>query len=252
MNTSTLKDNNDKFHNISNDWWDENGRFQTLHKFSDIRIEFILRYIKKYYELGKTNPLNNINCLDVGCGGGILSERLKRLGGKVTGIDVTKNSIKVANEHAKKSNLKIKYLNLDMSSFLKKFPKKKFNLIIASEVVEHVENRVLFFSQISKLLENKGLLVLTTLNKTIQSIILAKFLAEKVFKILPDDIHDINKFVTPEELKEEGKKFNVYFNDIIGFKPVFSLSKKLKPTINSFIFTKNVKVNYGICGIKID
>lgn len=252
MNTSTFKNNNDEFHDISDDWWKENGKFQTLHKFSDIRIKFITRYIEKYHEVKELTPLKGLNCLDVGCGGGILSERLARLGGNITGIDITKNSINIAKEHAKISNLNIKYLNLDMKTFLKKFPKTKFDLIIASEVIEHVENRILFFSYISKLLKNNGILILTTINKTFQSLILAKILAEKIFKLLPNDIHDFEKFVTPEDLKKEGKKFNIFFNELIGFKPNLSLSKEIKPQIKSFAFTKNTKVNYGICGIKID
>ena len=120
MNTSTLKNDNDKFYNIANDWWDKNGKFESLHKFSDIRIKYITRFIRKYHKIDALTPLNELDCLDVGCGGGILTERLFRLGGNVTGIDVTKNSIKTANDHAKKSNLKINYLNLNMNSFKKK------------------------------------------------------------------------------------------------------------------------------------
>ena len=251
MNTSTLKNDNDKFYNIANDWWDKNGKFESLHKFSDIRIKFITMFIRKYHKIDALKPLKKLDCLDVGCGGGILTERLFRLGGNVTGIDVTKNSIKTANDHAKKSNLKINYLNLNMNSFKKKFPKKQFDLIIASEVIEHVDNRTEFFSQVSKLLKNKGILILTTINRTPQSFFLAKLLAEKIFNLLPDDIHDFDKFVSPEELMEEAKSFNIHFNDLIGFKPILTLSKKLKPRISNFIFTNNVKVNYGICGIKL-
>ena len=252
MNTSTLKNHNDTFYNISNDWWNKKGKFQTLHKFSDIRIKFIIRFIRKYYKIDTLKPLKNINCLDVGCGGGILTERLVRLGGNVTGIDVTKNSINIAKDHAKKSNLKINYLNLNMDSFIKKFPNTQFDLIIASEVIEHVDNRTEFFFQISELLKDKGILILTTINRTPQSFFLAKLLAEKVFKLLPNDIHDFDKFVSPKTLMKEGKNFNIYFNDLIGFKPVLTISKKFKPEIDRFNFTNNVNVNYGICGIKLD
>ena len=250
MNTSTFNKNKDPFEKLSNDWWDENSKFQSLHKFSDIRIKYINRVFSKYKKFNKTFGLNNIDCLDIGCGGGLLSERLARLGANVTGIDLTKTSIEVAKDHAKKSNLNINYLHTNMTSLIKK-DSKKFKLIIASEVIEHVDDRTLFFSEVSKLLENKGILILTTINKTIQSLIFAKFLAENVLKILPKDIHEFDKFVNPNTLINEAKSSNIFLTDSIGFKPIIGFSEKLKPIIKYFRYSNNKNINYGISGIKI-
>ena len=136
MNTSTLNNKKDPFTELSRDWWDENGKFQSLHKFTDIRIQYINRVVSKYNKSNKTDTLNKLKCLDIGCGGGLLSERLARLGASVTGIDVTKSSIETARIHAFNSGLNINYINTDVSAFIKQDPRKNFDLIIASEVVE--------------------------------------------------------------------------------------------------------------------
>ena len=137
-----------------------------------------------------------------------------------------------------------------MTSLIKK-DSKKFKLIIASEVIEHVDDRTLFFSEVSKLLENKGILILTTINKTIQSLIFAKFLAENVLKILPKDIHEFDKFVSPNTLINEAKSSNIFLTDSIGFKPIIGFSEKLRPIIKYFRYSNNKNINYGISGIKI-
>ena len=250
MNTSTFNKNKDPFENISNDWWDENSKFQSLHKFSDIRIKYINRIFSKYKNLNKKFSLNNVNCLDLGCGGGLLSERLARLGANVTGIDLTKTSIEVAKDHAKKSNLNINYLHSNMSSLIKN-DSKRFELVIASEVIEHVDDRTLFFSEVTKLLENEGILIITTINKTILSLLFAKFIAENLLRILPKDIHEFDKFVSPNTLINEARLSNIFLTDCVGFKPIIGFSDKLKPIIKSFRYSNNKNINYGISGIKI-
>ena len=248
MNTSTLNNKKDPFAQLSSEWWDDNGKFQSLHKFTDIRVQYINRVLSTYK---KTISFNKLDCLDVGCGGGLLSERMARLGALVTGIDVTKSSIEIAKIHAQNSRLNINYINTDISSFLKKNSSKKFDLVIASEVIEHINNRNLFFKEISKLLKNKGILILTTINKTVLSLFLAKFMAENILKLLPKGIHDFEKFVSPENLVEEAKPYKIYLDEIVGFKPIIGISKQFKPIIKSFKFTKFLNVNYGISGIKI-
>ncbi len=251
MNTSTLNNKKDPFIQLSNEWWDENGKFQSLHIFTDIRIQYINRVVSKYKESNKTYPLNKLKCLDIGCGGGLLSERIARLGASVTGIDITKSSIKVAKNHALNSGLNINYINTDVSSFIKKYSPKKFDLIIASEVIEHLDNRNLFFKEVSELLKNKGILILTTINKTALSLLLAKFMAENILKILPKGIHDFDKFVSPETLINEAAPHKIKLHEIIGFKPVFGISSEFKPVIKKFKFTNFYNINYGISGIKI-
>ena len=251
MNTSTLNNKKDPFEELSNEWWDENGKFQSLHKFTDIRIKYINRVVSKYNETNKTHVFNKLKCLDVGCGGGLLSERIARLGALVTGIDITKNSIKAAKIHAQKFGLNINYFNTDVSSFLKKYPSKKFDLVVASEVIEHLDNRAQFFQEISKLLNNGGILILTTINKTALSLLFAKLIAENILKLLPKGIHDFDKFVSPDTLINEAKSSNIYLKEVIGFKPIIGISSEFKPIIKNFKFTNFLNINYGISGIKI-
>ena len=251
MNTSTFNNKKDPFSQLSNEWWDENGRFQSLHKFTDIRIQYINRIVSKYKKPNKTYSLNKLKCLDIGCGGGLLSERIARLGASVTGIDITKSSIEIAKMHAFSSGLNINYLNTDVSSFIKKNSSKKFDLIIASEVVEHLDDRVLFFKETSKLLKNKGILILTTINKTALSLLLAKFMAENILKILPKGIHDFEKFVSPNTLINEAKLYKIQLDEIVGFKPIIGISSEFKPIIKNFKFTNFLNINYGISGMKI-
>ena len=251
MNTSTLNNKKDPFKELSTEWWDENGKFQSLHKFTDIRIQYINRVVLKYKKQDKKHSLDKLECLDIGCGGGLLSERIARLGASVTGIDITKNSIEIAKIHAFNSGLNINYVNTDVSLFIKNNSSKKFDLIIASEVVEHLDNRGLFFKEVSKLLKNKGILILTTINKTALSLLFAKLLAENIFKLLPKGIHDFEKFVSPRSLIDEAKPYKIYLDEIIGFKPIIGISNEFKPIIKDFKFTNFLNVNYGISGIKI-
>ena len=128
---------------------------------------------------------------------------------------------------------------------------KKFDLVIASEVVEHLDNRILFFKEASKLLKNKGILILTTINKTALSLLFAKFMAENILKLLPKGIHEFEKFVSPETLIDEAKPYKIYLDEIVGFKPIIGISSEFKPIIKDFKFTSFLNVNYGISGIKI-
>ncbi len=180
-----------------------------------------------------------------------MSERLARLGSSVTGIDITQNSIEIAKIHAFNSGLNINYINTDVSLFIKNNSSKKFDLVIASEVVEHLDNRSLFFKEVSNLLKNKGILILTTINKTVISLLFAKFMAENILKLLPKGIHDFEKFVSPKTLTNEAKPYKIYLDEIVGFKPIIGISSEFKPIIKDFKFTNFLNVNYGISGIKI-
>ena len=251
MDTSTLNNKKDPFSQLSNEWWDINGKFKSLHKFTDIRIQYINRVVSKYKKPNKISTLNKLKCLDIGCGGGLLSERIARLGASVTGIDITKSSIEIAKIHAFNSGLSINYINTDVSSFIEKNPSKRFDLIIASEVIEHLDNRILFFKEVSTLLKNKGILILTTINKTALSLLLAKFMAENILKLLPKGIHEFEKFVNPKTLINEAKLYKIHLDEIVGFKPIISISNELRPIIKDFEFTNFLNVNYGISGIKI-
>ena len=154
MNTVNKKEI-DKFSKIANEWWDVEGKFKPLHKFNPLRIKYIKEKIINHFDItSKSLPLKNIELLDIGCGGGLLTEPMSRLGAKVTGIDASKKNIDVATYHARKEKLNIKYL---FSSPEKIIFNKKFDVILNMEVVEHVENLNLFIKKSSLLLKKKWL-----------------------------------------------------------------------------------------------
>ena len=212
-----------KFSKIATEWWNPEGKFKPLHKFNPIRIKYIKDNIIKNFKLNSTiKPLKKINILDIGCGGGLLSEPFTRLGANVTGIDPSEKNIKIARIHSKKSNLKINYI---CSTPEKLKLNKKFDIVLNMEVVEHVDDLNLFIKKSSKFLKKNGLMFVATLNKTLESYIFAIVGAEYILRWLPIGTHDWNKFVKPKDLigickanklklkKLDGLKFNLLTNE---------------------------------------
>jgi len=217
MKNSTInKKEIEKFSKIAEEWWDPNGKFKPLHKFNPIRISFIKDNIIKSLKLEKKNkPLEKIKILDIGCGGGLLSEPMSILGADVVGIDASSKNINVAKLHAKKNNLDIKYIctspeNLKID--------KKFDVILNMEIVEHVEDINLFLQSCSKLLKKKGIMFVATLNKTLKSYLFAIIGAEYVLRWLPIGTHDWEKFVTPNQLIKILEKNNLKLDILTGMK----------------------------------
>ena len=197
----------EKFSKMAAEWWDPSGKFKPLHKFNPIRIRYIKENIINSFKLkSKKKPLDNINILDIGCGGGLLSEPMRRLGANVTGIDASSKNINIAKLHAKKNKLKINYL---CSSPEKLKIQKKFDVILNMEIVEHVEDINFFINSCSKLLKKNGLMFVATLNKTLKSYLFAIIGAEYVLRWLPIGTHDWEKFVKPEDLKKILNKNNL-------------------------------------------
>ena len=162
--TSVNKKEIDKFSRIAEEWWDPEGKFKPLHKFNPIRISYIKNNIINTFKLkNNEKPLKGIKILDIGCGGGLLSEPLNRLGADIVGIDASDKNIKVAKLHSKKNNLKIEYICVSPE---KLETKKKFDVILNMEIVEHVEDINFFLESSSKLLKKNGIMFVATLNKT--------------------------------------------------------------------------------------
>ena len=149
--TTINKEEIQKFSNLADQWWDVKGKFKPLHLFNPIRIEYITDQIKLHFNLKSRehNYLNGLKILDIGCGGGLISEPMARLGANVTGIDASEKNIKVAEIHSKKSGLKIKYLNKSPEQL----KHEEFDVILNLEVVEHVENVDLYMSSCKNLLK---------------------------------------------------------------------------------------------------
>ena len=239
--TTINKEEIQKFSKLADEWWDVNGKFKPLHMFNPIRIEYILDEITKHFKLdGKTKlPLKGLEILDIGCGGGLISEPMARLGGNVTGIDAAEKNIKIASLHSKESNLKINYQDKSPEQLKEK---EKFDIILNLEIVEHVENLDLYLQSCYNLLKRNGLMFTATINRTLTSYVKAIIGAEYVLRWLPIGTHDWNKFVKPEELQKKltEKKFTT--NNIKGleFNPIFNKWKK----------SDNLSVNYIICSLK--
>ena len=239
--TTINKSEIQKFSNLAEEWWDVNGKFKPLHKFNPIRIEYILDKISNHFSLDrkKNNFLQNLKILDIGCGGGLISEPMARLGGNVTGIDASEKNIKVASLHSNKGGLKIKYLNNSPEQL---DPAEKFDIILNLEVVEHVDNLDLYLKSCLNLLKRNGLMFTATINRTFISYIKAIVGAEYILRWLPIGTHDWNKFLKPEEL--ENKLINLKFStkDISGL--------DFNPILNKWKLSSNISVNYIICSIK--
>ena len=232
--TSVNKKEIDKFSKMADEWWDPGGKFKPLHKFNPIRIKYIKKNIIDNFQLeNKSKPLSGINILDVGCGGGLLSEPMSRLGANVTGIDASDKNIKIAKLHSKKSKLKINYY---CSSPEKLRIKKKFDVILNMEIVEHVEDVDFFLKSCSKLLKKNGLMFVATINKTLKSYIFAIVGAEYVLRWLPIGTHEWEKFVKPEDLKKILIKYDLSLNKLEGMN--FNIVK------DEWSISKDLSVNY--------
>ena len=206
----------EKFSQMAAEWWDPEGKFKPLHKFNPIRIKYIKDNIIYSLKLkSKKRPLEKINILDIGCGGGLLSEPMARLGANVTGIDASDKNIKIAKLHAKKNKLNINYF---CSSPEKLKTKKKFDVILNMEIIEHVEDINFFLKSCSKLLKKNGLMFVATLNKTLKSYMFAIIGAEYVLKWLPIGTHEWEKFVDPSDLERILKKNNLSLVKLDGMK----------------------------------
>ena len=215
-NNTINKKEIEKFSKIAEEWWNPQGKFKPLHKFNPIRISYIKENIIKTFKLkNKKNPLKNIKILDIGCGGGLISEPICRLGAKVTAIDASEKNISVAKLHSLKNNLKINYI---CTSPEKLKSKEKFDVILNMEIVEHVENVDFFLKSCSRLLKKNGIMFVATLNKTLKSYIFAIVGAEYILRWLPIGTHEWEKFLKPEELVSIQKNFDLKVERIDGMK----------------------------------
>ena len=234
MSTTINKDEIQKFSKLADEWWNPNGKFKPLHKFNPIRIKYIRDNIVKKFNLKSSRkPLKNISILDIGCGGGLLSEPMSRMGAKVVGIDASKKNINVAKYHAKRNKLKIDYI-CSYPENLKK--NKRFDVILNMEIVEHVEDLKLFIKETSKLLKKDGLMFVATLNKTLKSYVFAIVGAEYILRWLPIGTHDWEKFVEPEKLIKLGKENRLKLESLDGV--------KFNVISNQWLLSKDYSVNY--------
>ena len=234
--TTINKEEIQKFSKMADEWWDVNGKFKPLHMFNPTRISYILDITYNHFNINKTDnqsPLKNLKILDIGCGGGLISEPMCRLGAQVTGIDPVEKNIKIASLHAKRGRLKINYIN---SSPEKMDTNNKFDVILNLEVIEHVDNVDLFLESCKSLLNKNGIMFIATINRTFSSYIKAIIGAEYILRWLPIGTHDWNKFIKPEELEDKMVNLDFSIKEIKGL--VFN------PILKKWNRSENLSVNY--------
>ena len=233
----------DNFTALSDHWWDQQGPMATLHAFTPIRIDYILRAIRRFFPIQTRIPKNTntalrgLKILDIGCGGGLLAEPIARLGASVTGIDVTEAAIIAAKAHAKTMRLSIDYQTIAAEELAASGV--IFDVIYASEVIEHVVDRPIFIEAIAKMLAPNGVVIVTTINRSLPALIFAKFALEYVVKLVPAGTHDPQKFVKPNELRAEFINAGILLDDMAGFAP--RLGGGFRPTVS-------LAVNYAASG----
>ena len=224
-----------------------------LHKFAPVRIDYIIESVKrrtpsanKPEKTEREGPFSGLRILDIGCGGGILAEPMARLGGDVTGIDASPAAIDAAKAHAALSGLDIRYrcctsevLAAEITGAPKQGHAKKFDLIYASEVIEHVTDRALFASAIADMLAPGGTVVITTINRTLPALAFAKFALEYIVRLVPAGTHDPRKFVKPDELRADFNAVGISLDDVTGFVP------RLR---GGFRQSGSLAINYGASG----
>ncbi len=217
MKTNTInKKEIEKFSKIAEEWWNPQGKFKPLHKFNPIRISYIKENIIKTFKLNNKNkPLDKVKILDVGCGGGLLSEPMSKLGASVVGIDASNKNINVAKLHAKQNHLDIEYICASPETLKSN---TKFDVILNMEIVEHVDNVDIFLKSCSELLKENGIMFIATLNKTLKSYVFAIIGAEYILKWLPIGTHEWEKFIKPNELIDILKKYDLKLESLDGMK----------------------------------
>ena len=228
------------FDKLSSQWWDKNGPMKMLHSMHETRMLFIKeRIINKYQNIGSFKEiLEKKKILDLGCGGGILSEALAEEGANIMAVDYSKKLINEAKKRAKSKNLKIDYKHQSLKYLKEK--SVKFDIILCMEVIEHVKDYKSFISMAFNCLKRDGVIIFSTINKSILSYVTTIFLAEKILKLVPSQTHDWNMYVKPEEIIKVAKSFKLKLDKIKGLAPI--------PTLQGFqwIRTNNTKANYII------
>ena len=229
----------ENFSNLKNEWWVLNGKFKALHDISEKRVEYILKIVKEYFD----KDYSNISILDVGCGGGIVSESLSALGFKVKGIDVLSSNIEVAKDHMKESNLNIDYECISIEDFFKNNT-DKFDIVLNMDVIEHVKSVDSFLKSSLDCIDTQGIYIASTINKTIKAKVFAKYIAEYVLKWLDKGTHDYEKFIKPSVYQSHLNNNNFVIEDLCGISFDLLSSKWFLSTDVSMNYLLTAKKKY--------
>ena len=235
MSIDTLdKDEIIQFSKLADDWWNEEGSMSFLHSMSETRTRYIKDSVIKNFKIAKKkHVLEDLKILDIGCGGGIASEPLSRMGAKLTSIDESKKLINIAKIHAKAMRLDIKYKHSNIEEILKN--KKKYDVVLALELLEHVKNVSYFCEVLSKLIKPNGIIIISTINRSILSKMIVIKFAEDILKKIPSGTHNYKKFIRPTEIKNYFKSTGLNMYDLKGM---------VWDPIRSWRLSYNTSINY--------
>lgn len=233
-----------RFSKDAADWWDESGPFAPLHRLNPVRLDYIKSSICRHYGRDEKDlkALKGLSILDVGCGGGIVSEPLARIGGSVTGIDADGVAIPVARDHAKKSGVKVTYLQTSTENLIQN-NRQSFDVVLALEIVEHVSDINTFINDCATLSRPGGLIIFSTLNRTLKSMALGKIAAEYILRWVPAGTHDWKKFVRPSALATALRA--------AGATPQETMGLVYRPLHNDFTLSRTgLDINYFMTATK--
>lgn len=230
------------FKSLSSTWWDEEGPFRILHRITPLRIAFIKERVGVHFRIPEISPktFQGLRILDVGCGGGLLCEPLARLGAEVIGIDPIEENVFVAKAHAKAMGLSITYLPLAIEDFPQNLP--LFDVVIASEIIEHVNDPDGFLKACVERLSSQGGMVVTTFNKTLKSYFLGVLAAEYLLKWAPPGTHSWEKFISPQELSRKLAALGLEAQDITGL--------QFSPLSGDWRLSPSTDINYFLWGAR--
>lgn len=218
----------EKFDQLAKDWWDPHGPMKPLHQLNPLRLQFIEKHAN----------LTASKIIDVGCGGGILTESLALAGAKVTGIDLATHALTAARNHAKLQGLSIDYIESPIEEFSAKH-REQFQHVTCMELLEHVPDPISVIQACADLVQPSGRIFFSTLNRTLKAFLLAIVGAEYIMNMLPKGTHHYDKFIRPSELSEWGRSLGLTLVDLQGL--------EYNPLSGKFTFAQSVSVNYLIC-----
>lgn len=219
-----------KFNALASQWWDLQGPCKPLHEINPLRLGFIQQH---------AGDLNGKRILDIGCGGGILTESLANLGAKMTGIDLSADAIEVAKDHAAKQKLSIEYLLTDTATLVTTKKDQPYDIITCMELLEHVPDPQALIQECTKLIKPHGKLFFSTINRNLKAYLFAIIGAEHILRWLPKGTHEYEKFIRPHELTQWARQANIQVDALAGI--------SYHPWTREFRLNNDVSVNYLAC-----
>ena len=224
----------ERFDRLSATWWDSRGPMRPLHVVNALRLDYVVAQIAAHLGRETANALSGLRILDVGCGGGLLSEALARLGAQVVGVDASPGNVAAARLHAQSQSVTVDYRLGEPAEVLS--PEECFDVVLALEVVEHVSDVPAFLTTAAACLAPGGMLFVSTIDRTFKSFVVAIIGAEYLLRVLPRGTHQWSMFVRPQELSSALAPADLHMNDLRGMRYL--------PLVHKASWCKDTQVNY--------